>query len=185
MNKIQQEKDKLRKRINVLKKEYTQDELYDKSLEILSIVEITGIFQEAKKIFIYNNLQDEVHTLDFIRKWEKEKDFYLPVVSGDDLLFRQYSSSSGFKQSSYGIMEPVGEDFTDYNKVNLVIIPGIAFDRHMNRMGRGRGFYDRLLPNLKAPRMGICFDFQLLDKIPAGEKDIKMDYIVSENDFMW
>ncbi|MBB4035802.1 5-formyltetrahydrofolate cyclo-ligase [Dysgonomonas hofstadii] len=185
MNKVQQEKDKLRKKILTLKKGYTQDELYYKSLEVLSIVEITGIFQEAEKIFIYNNLKDEVHTLDFIRKWEQEKEFYLPVVDGDDLRFRRYSPSTGFQQSSYGIMEPIGEDFTDYNKVDLVIVPGMAFDRRMNRMGRGRGFYDRLLPKLKAPRMGVCFDFQLFDQIPIGEKDIKMDYIVSENDFMW
>lgn len=185
MNKIQQEKDRLRKEISALKKKYTQDELYYKSQEVLSIVEITGIFQEAKTIFIYNNLPDEVQTLDFIRKWEKEKNFFLPVVDGDDLHFRQYTPSMGFQQSSYGIMEPDGDNFTDYKKVDLIIVPGVAFDRKMNRMGRGRGYYDRLLPKIKAPCMGICFDFQLLDKIPAGEKDIKMDYIISENDFMW
>jgi len=185
MNKTLQEKDKLRKQISILKKNYTADELYDKSQEVLSIVEISGVFQNAKNIFIYNNLKDEVHTLEFIRKWDQEKNFYLPVVEGDDLYFRHCNSTIGFQQSTLGIMEPVGDNFTDYNKVDLIIIPGIAFDRRMNRMGRGRGFYDRFLSNLKVPKMGICFDFQLFDGIPNDDKDVKMDFIVSENDFMW
>lgn len=185
MNKKQQEKEKLRKEISLLKKKYTADELYYKSEEVLSIVEITGIFQEAKTIFIYNHLGDEVHTSDFIRKWGEQKKFYLPVVTDDNLQFRPYSPDIDFKQSALGIMEPIGEDFTDYNKVDLIIVPGMAFDRKMNRMGRGRGYYDRFLSQLKAPRMGICFDFQLFDQIPVDEKDIKMDYVVSENDFIW
>ena len=185
MNKRQQEKDKLRKEISALKKSYSPDELYSKSQEVLSIVEISGVFQSAKTIFIYNSLNDEVQTSGFIHKWGEEKNFYLPVVEGDDLYFRHCASTQEFKQSALGIMEPIGDNFTDYAKVDLIIVPGVAFDRHMNRMGRGRGFYDRFLPQLQAPRMGICFDFQLQDRIPAGDDDVKMNYIVSENEFMW
>jgi 5-formyltetrahydrofolate cyclo-ligase len=64
-------------------------------------------------------------------------------------------------------------------------VPGIAFDRKMNRLGRGKGYYDRFLSKISAPKIGICFDFQLLDKIPAESTDIKMDYIVSENELIW
>ncbi len=185
MKNIQQAKEKLRKDIRSLKKEYSEDELYNKSEEVLSVVEITGVFQDAKTIFFYNALGDEVQTIDFIRKWGQKKNFYLPVMSGDDLLFRHCATDSGFKQSALGIMEPEGEDFTDYRKVDLIIVPGVAFDRKMNRLGRGRGFYDRFLPAISAPKMGICFDFQLFDQIPSDGNDIKMDYIVSENDLIW
>lgn len=182
---IHKEKDLIRQQVVLKKKKYTSDELYSRSLEVLDIVEITGAFQSAKTIFIYNALADEVQTSDFIRKWSDTKDFYLPVVVDENIVFRSCTSSIALKQSSLGIMEPVGENFTDYDRVDLVIVPGVAFDRNKNRMGRGRGFYDRFLPKIKAPKMGICFDFQLLDKIPVDKNDIKMDFIVSENDFIW
>ena len=185
MHNIKQAKDQLRKKVSSIKKEYTESQLYNLSLEVLSVLEITGVFQEAKTIFIYNNLVDEVQTLDFIHKWSETKDFYLPVIEGDDIVFRQYKPSVKFNQSSLGIMEPIGEDFTNYNKVDLIIIPGVAFDRKKNRMGRGKGYYDRFLSKLKAPKMGICFEFQLFDNIPSDNNDIKMDYIVSENELIW
>lgn len=61
----------------------------------------------------------------------------------------------------------------------------MAFDRKMNRMGRGKAYYDRFLPKVKVPKLGICFEFQLFDEIPADRNDVKMDYIVSENELIW
>ncbi|MDR1882842.1 MAG: 5-formyltetrahydrofolate cyclo-ligase [Prevotella sp.] len=185
MSNIRQAKDKLRKEISSLKKKYTPDELHKRSLDVLSVLELTGIFQESKTIFIYNNLNDEVQTSGFIRKWNSEKDFYLPAIANDEMTFRKYAPDTCFRQSDLGIMEPVGDDFTDYEKTDLIIIPGVAFDRKMNRLGRGKGYYDRFLPKLKAPRLGICFEFQLFDEIPSDKNDIKTDYIVSENEFIW
>ena len=185
MSNIQQAKDKLRKEISILKKKCTSDELHNRSLEVLSVLELTGIFQESKTIFIYNSLEDEVQTFDFIRKWSSEKDFYLPVIENDEMVFRRCRSNTCFQQSAFGIMEPVGENYTDYKKVDLIIIPGVAFDRKMNRLGRGKAYYDRFLPKVKAPKLGICFEFQLFDEIPADRNDVKMDYIVSENELIW
>lgn len=185
MKNISQEKARLRKEIFSVKKKFSTDELHNRSEEVLSVLEITGVFQEASTIFIYNSLGDEVQTLDFIRRWADKKSFYLPVVVNDDIVFRAYTSAEDFQQSAYGIPEPVGKDFTDFAKVDLIIVPGVAFDRKMNRMGRGKGFYDRFLPKISAPKVGICFDFQLFDKIPFEPADIKMDYIVSENELIW
>lgn len=182
---IAQQKEKLRKEISLLKKQYSADDLYNRSEEVLSVLEITGAFQQAKTIFIYNSMGDEVQTLDFINRWSAEKNFYLPVVVKDDIVFRKYVQDTTLKQSSYGIMEPLGDNFTDYKKVDLIIVPGVAFDRKMGRLGRGRGYYDRFLSLVSAPKMGICFEFQLLDAIPVDTNDIKMDYIVSENEFIW
>lgn len=179
------EKADFRKKIAALKKTFTLEELRRRSEEALSVLEITGVFQEAKNIFIYNNLADEVQTTYFIRRWSDTKNFYLPVVDDDDIVFRAYSPSMSYNKSSYGIEEPLGENFIAYNKVDLVVVPGLAFDRKMNRLGRGKGFYDRFLENIVAPKVGICFDFQLFDKIPSHTHDIQMDYIVSENELIW
>ncbi|MFT4222335.1 5-formyltetrahydrofolate cyclo-ligase [Dysgonomonas sp.] len=185
MKNIGIEKNKIRKEIASLKKKYSPDELQSFSDEVLSTLEITGAFQDARTIFIYNSLSDEVQTIDFIKKWKDKKNFYLPVVVKDDIVFRAYNSSTEFRQSSFNILEPIGTDFTDFKKIDLIIIPGVAFDRKMNRLGRGKGYYDRFLNKVSAPKIGICFDFQLLDKIPAESTDIKMDYIVSENELIW
>lgn len=185
MDKVQQQKIQLRKQLSDQKAKYSADELAMKSQEVFSVLEITGVFQEAKNVFIYHNMKDEVATIDFIQKWEREKDFYLPVVVGYDLIFRKYTNSSTFDRSSFGILEPQGTDFTNYQAVDLVVVPGVAFDRGRNRLGHGKGYYDRFLPLLSAPKVGVCFDFQLFDSIPSQGHDIKMDYIVSEDELIW
>ena len=63
----------------------------------------------------------------------------------------------------------------------MIIVPGVAFDLQHNRLGRGRGFYDRLLSSLSAPKVGICFDFQLIDSVPTESFDRLMDSVVSES----
>lgn len=185
MHNIKQAKDQFRKKICSTKEKYSLDELHERSLEVLSVLEITGVFQDAKTIFIYNNLKDEVQTFDFIQKWSETKDFYLPVVISNEIVFRKYKPSIEFRTSSFGIMEPEGENFTDYDKIDLIIVPGVAFDRKKNRMGRGKGYYDRFLIKTKAPKMGIGFDFQLFDNIPSDQNDVKMDYVVAENELIW
>lgn len=185
MKNIIQEKAKVRRGVSILKKNYSSEELYSRSEEVLSVLEITGVFQEAKTIFIYNSLSDEVQTSDFIRRWSDKKDFCLPVVTGDDIVFRRCTPSTDYQQSALGVFEPMGDNFTDLDKVDLIVVPGVAFDRKMNRLGRGKGYYDRFLSKLSAPKAGICFDFQLFDNIPNEPNDIKMDYIISENELIW
>lgn len=182
---INSSKDKLRKNIANEKLEYTAEQLLQMSDEVFSVLEIVGAFRDASTIFIYNSMADEVSTIAFIDKWKAEKDFYLPVVKGDKMVFRKVDDSTVFEKSAIGVNEPTGEDFTNYSKVDLIIVPGVAFDRKCNRLGRGKGYYDRFLPNIKAPKIGVCFDFQLKDEINADEKDVKMDMIVAENELIW
>ena len=82
------------------------------------------------------------------------------------------------KPGKYGIFELNGQEFDDYETINLAIIPGVAFDKSFNRLGRGKGFYDRLLPKLNCKTIGICFDFQFLDYIPSEYHDCKVDKII-------
>lgn len=178
-------KNNLRQEIAKTKKEFTTEDLLIRSDEVFSVLEITGQFRDAKNIFIYNSMADEVSTSAFIERWKQEKHFYLPVVTDKGLVFRKLAADTTFEQSAIGVDEPSGIDFTDYNKVDMIIVPGVAFDRRCNRLGRGKGYYDQFLPKLKALKVGVCFDFQLLDQVPADDRDIKMDMIVSENDLIW
>ena len=80
-----------------------------------------------------------------------------------------------------GIEEPTGTLFTDYAAIDFIAVPGVAFDRNGNRLGRGKGYYDRLLPRIpSAYKAGICFPFQLVEEVPAEPFDIRMDEVITQ-----
>jgi 5-formyltetrahydrofolate cyclo-ligase len=86
------------------------------------------------------------------------------------------------ERGAFGILEPRGEVFLDYDQVEVAIVPGMAFDKAGHRLGRGKGFYDRLLPRLtQAHKIGVCFPFQYLDEIPCEEHDVVMDEVISSS----
>lgn len=183
MEKIQEQKKLIRKHIKDAKSRYTSLELDKLSSRIMSKLESHPAFITAKKIFIYNNMSDEVATMELVDKWMNEKEFYLPVVMGNDMVFRRYDGPQSLIVSDYGIAEPTGEDFTDFASVDLIVVPGVAFDRNRHRLGRGKGFYDRFLPQLsKAVKIGVCFSFQLIESVPLSAEDIDIDIVISEID---
>ena len=131
-------------------------------------------------MLLYHSLPDEVDTHAFIRRWSARKRILLPVVKGDDLELRLYTGDDRLTEGAFHIDEPTGTAFTDYAAIDLAVIPGVAFDRRGNRLGRGKGYYDRLLPRIPtAYKLGLCFPFQLLDQIPAEAHDIPMDEVLT------
>lgn len=178
------EKKLLRKKVSELKTQYSDSYLDDLSARIITRLESCDFFKEASKVFVYNSMQGEVSTTVFIQEWMKKKELYLPVIKTGNMVFRRYNSITPLKKSAYGIWEPEGNDFVDYNQADLIIVPGIAFDRTLNRMGRGKGYYDRFLRGMQALKVGVCFDFQLFDSVPSCEEDVKMDLIISEKEII-
>jgi len=132
-------------------------------------------------------MPDEVSTKSFIEKWCAEKTFYIPIIKEDSMSFAQYDGSLEFAKSKIGVYEPITEDYVkDLSKIEMVIVPGVAFDRACHRLGRGKAYYDRFLAkHINLFKVGVCFDFQLLDAIPYSNFDVKMDMLVSENDLIW
>lgn len=175
-----EEKRLLRRYIAEKKRNYPQEILSEYSSLLLNKLEKHPAFIQAETILLYYSLPDEVQTHDFVEKWSWNKNITLPVVKGEELELRRYTGKQDLQKGSYGIEEPQGELFTDYEKIDLAIIPGVAFDRQGNRLGRGKGYYDRLLKQLKAYKIGICFDFQICEQIPTEEFDKPMDEIWSE-----
>lgn len=151
------------------------------SAEILAALEAHPAFRAATTVLLYHSLKDEVDTHEFIRNWSREKRILLPVVVGDDLELRLYTGPEDLKPGAYDIEEPTGELFTDYADIDFIAVPGVAFDRNGNRLGRGKGYYDRLLPRIpSAYKAGICFPFQLVEEVPAEPFDIRMDEIITQ-----
>ena len=139
-------------------------------------------FIHARTLLLYNALPDEVPTQILINELAAQgKTVLLPrVVSDTDMELRRYSGSSDLQQGAFGIWEPTGKQFTDYNTIDVAIIPGMAFDAEGHRLGRGKGYYDRFLARLspRTYKIGLCFSWQLVDHVPTDEHDIPMDEVM-------
>ena len=178
--KTSMDKKQLRKQIRERKKEFSLSEKIELSRPIFEKIEKEELFKEAKVVLLYYSMDDEVYTHDFVEKHYKTKTILLPCVDGDDLILRQYLGIESMKAGEqFGILEPVGKEFNDLEKIDLMIIPGVAFDEEKNRLGRGRGFYDRLLKTVNATKIGVCFDFQVVEQVPTEDFDVKMDVVIS------
>lgn len=176
-------KKELRKHIASLKKQYQNPAIRESlSAKALAALEAHPAFRAANTILLYHSLKDEVDTHAFIRKWSREKRILLPVVTGDHLELRIYSGPEEMAIGSYGIEEPTGTVFTDYTEIDFIAVPGVAFDPKGNRLGRGKGYYDRLLPRIpSAFKAGICFSYQLVEEVPAESHDIRMDTVITDH----
>lgn len=174
-------KSELRQTIRLAKRQFTQEQLGELSLSIIARLESNEHFVNAKTVLAYHSLPDEVFTHDFIRKYSATKTILLPKVIGNgEMEIRRYRGESDLRQGAYGIMEPCGELFCDYSQIDLAIIPGMAFDARGNRLGRGKGYYDRFLSLARnIYKVGICFPFQLVETVPTEDTDIAMDLVVS------
>ena len=136
---------------------------------------------DAHTVLLYSALPDEVPTLPLLNRLSTEgKTVLLPrVVSDTDMELRRYTGSNDMEQGAFGIMEPTGKLFTDYENIDVAVVPGMAFDREGHRLGRGKGYYDRFLTRLSHTyKIGICFPFQLVDLVPADAHDILMDEVI-------
>ena len=149
-------------------------------------------FQKADRVLIYLSKDEEVGTDNLLgRALELGKRVCVPVVDQetDEL---QVSELPGpeidFRIGAFGVREPTKEglNFVSSDQVDLVIVPGLAFDRRGGRIGYGKGYYDRLLKRLgsQIPRIALAFEFQVLDTVPQEENDIQVDAIITEKSTM-
>ncbi len=137
-------------------------------------------WQDANTVMLYNALPDEVDLGSLLcTAWQAGKRVLLPVVKGDEMVVRLMDEATPFQCGTYGIHEPVGNDFTDYGQIDLIIVPGMAFDAEGHRLGRGKGYYDRFLPlACNAYKLGVCFPFQFVDAVPVDSHDQQMDGVI-------
>ena len=163
------------------KGQFTQQQLCELSLPI--VARISPLLADAKTIVAYYSLPDEVDTHQFIDDLLADgKTVYLPrVVSDEDMVLCRYTGAESLREGAFGIMEPVGEPMPADEVIDVVLVPGMAFDGNCNRLGRGKGYYDRFLKTLAAPRpqlIGVCFDFQKVESVPTESTDVKVDVVV-------
>ncbi len=177
------EKMKIRDEVRAGKQKFSEEARNYQSDKILEKIESQQEFIKAKTLLMYWSMSDEVSTHNFIRKWSESKTILLPVVKGHHMTLRPFTHKDELSKSDLGMMEP--QSSQDYlQKVDLAIIPGMAFDRNKRRLGRGKGYYDRYFKNRNFSKWGICFDFQLYHNLPSASFDIRMDKVITPDEII-
>lgn len=176
---IKEQKKRIRKEIATLKKTLSPGEKVLRSAAILEQVEQLPEFEKAETVLLYYSLPDEVQTESFLNKWTGKKVLVLPVVDGEDLILKEYAPGKTGR-GHMSINEPVGTAVIDPSQIEFAVIPGVAFDAACNRLGRGRGFYDRLLPQIKCKTAGVGYHLQLVEEIPVEAFDKPLDMVITE-----
>jgi 5-formyltetrahydrofolate cyclo-ligase len=173
-------KDEIRRRVRASKAVLGESEKLAAAERVFSTVAGMAAFVMARNVLLYHSLPDELSTRAFIESMaDCGKRFFLPRVNGLDLEILTYDKSR-MHLGAFCIEEPDGDDTVDISQIDLVIVPAVAYDRRGNRVGRGKGYYDRLLSRARAVTIGVCYDFQLFDEIDSEEHDIPVHFVVAD-----
>lgn len=175
------DKQVLRKHIKLLTGALSTETRQTLSQRVLEKLETHPKFQAAQTVMLFYSLPDEVGTHEFVARWAAKKRILLPAVKGEDIEVRRLMPSAPITPGAFGIGEPESTAFAELQEIELVVVPGVAFDSHGNRLGRGRGYYDRFLSQEKlksAWKIGICFPHQLVESVPTAPGDIAMHEVL-------
>ncbi len=164
----------------------TLSEIKEKSAEIAGFLYNLPQFKDTATLLLYLPIKNEVITQAIIETaWQQKKTVLIPVCLPDrNLLLSEFGSFADVENGFYNIPEPKPNALRPVpaNQVDTVILPGLAFDYHGQRLGYGGGYFDKLLPSLKpgCSKIALAYDFQLVDRLPVGEHDAAVDIIITE-----
>ena len=181
----------MRQEILNLRCSLSDEELNKKSTEIFNKLVSMDIYCRSKVIMCYMDFRNEVKTGEFIRaSLEKGKRIAVPMISLDMNRAKAiipceiYNIEYELEKGTLGILEPKNEfrRVLDPENIDMVIVPGIVFDLRKNRIGYGAGYYDRFLNSTGKDcfKVGVAFELQILNEIPAEAHDVRLDMIITE-----
>ena len=144
------------------------------------------LFRQAQRVGLYAPLGHEIDTeLLFQKARRAGKQLFYPLVCGEQLVFHGVTDQEQLYRGSFGILEPcpVAGSSPERPELDLLVVPGVAFDLYGHRIGFGKGYYDRYLAALQRlpVLVGLCHDFQVCDELPAEGHDVRMDFVVTES----
>jgi 5-formyltetrahydrofolate cyclo-ligase len=181
-------KNKLKVEIIKKRNQLTEQQLKERSEKIINNLKSLKEFKSAENILFYVSFSKEVDTQEIIRELleKKEKRVIVPYTLKDKpiIFLSELKDFVELEPKTFGILEPKEKYIREFNreKLDVVIVPGIVFDKKGHRIGYGYGFYDRFLKTIKKDvvKIGLAFDFQLTDNIPSEEHDVPLNIIITE-----
>ena len=184
MNNVLETKTEIRKRILSIRNQAGAEQITRCSGLIFHRVAAMEEFRTADTIFAYMDCRNEVQTGGLIRAaWEQGKRVAVPKVFGDRMEFFYIESFDQVTPGCFQVPEPSGAlEYLARDEKALILMPGVAFDLYRNRVGYGKGYYDRYLgAHPGHPTIALAFSWQITDRIPCGEHDIRPDCVVTED----
>ncbi len=181
--KIAEQKAAIRKEMLAQLKALTPERRAEWSSQTLAHLTGSELWQQARQVLIFHPLRSEPDVTPLLDRQDCE--LLLPRVTENGLDLHRFSGPDSLVRSPFGMLEPDPDKapIVGVGEVDLVIVPGLAFDPESNiRLGRGGGFYDRLLADasFRATTIGIGFGFQMRDGLPAEPHDRPVDHLLSE-----
>ncbi|MDZ8120376.1 5-formyltetrahydrofolate cyclo-ligase [Pontiella agarivorans] len=176
-------KQKIRKTIATKRTVLDPQWLEKTSTRIVENLQSLEEFQSSETVALYKAIGGEVNLeLLFEICWSLGKRTAIPVFNPETRIYEmaEITASTAFEIGNYGIQEPVSPCLLPLSDIDLIAVPGVAFDPSGNRLGRGGGYYDRMLSGFPGITTGICFDFQYVETVPVDLHDRPVDHIVSE-----
>ncbi len=175
----QEKKEQIRKEILGKRDSLRKEEILEHSEEIRKQLAVLDLYSKSKVVMFYASFGSEVHTHEMIAEALFLKKVLLPKMVGGEIVPSLILSMDNLLPSSHGILEPIEALPVKHSTIDAVIVPGIAFDPKGNRLGFGKGYYDRFLRRVPhAVKIGLAFDSQIVDCIPTEAHDIGMDVVV-------
>lgn len=177
-------KKKIQGEIKEKRKEHPKGEVETKSRKIMERLFEMSEFAAAETVLFYASKPDEVQTFEMMRKaMSLGKRVVLPITIREEkrLILSELKSVDDLVQGEFGVMEPPEQIEVLLNEIEVVIVPGIAFDEEGDRIGHGMGYYDKLLKHLPdATFIGLAFEFQIVEDIPEEDHDVNVHRIITE-----
>lgn len=176
-------KQSIRSKILLLLKNQKEEDRDRKSKLIKRKLLRTKVFKKAKNVMFYVAFGGEVETNEMIKEAKKlGKIVTVPIGTNNRASLRPciLDEHAKLRKGPYGVYEPVSKCFLREINLDLVIVPGLAFDKKGRRLGRGKGCYDRFLNSLsgKTASIGLAFDFQILPKVPTATHDVNVSRVL-------
>ena len=178
-------KKELRQRLRKILASIGPEELHTRSAEACRLLEEQPEYQRAEVAMVFFSLSTEVDTTPLIlRAWQDRKRVLAPKVSWEQrrMLPIEIRSAADIQEVRMGIREPIRGVPFPVGEIDLVILPGLAFDSVGNRLGRGKGFYDRFLAHkdYHAVSCALALEEQFVESVPVGPHDMPIDLLVTD-----
>ena len=183
MSKDKEAKQEIRREIEAGRRALDPVWMATASARIVENVQSLEDFGAAGMIALYKAIGGEVD-LDplFPACWNAGKRTCIPIFNAERKFYEmaEVTVETDYSTGHYGIREPLASALLPMSQIDLIAVPGVAFDRKGNRLGRGGGYYDRLLDGFSGLSAAVAFDFQILPQVPAEPHDRPVERIVTE-----
>lgn len=185
MTSVQERKQKLRDEVLAKRQQLSEQQWLNKSNQIIQSLLDSDVYKKSGVVHTYISMNErrEVFTDNLlIHLFQDRKRVVVPITNFTDktLSHSEIEAENALVANKWGVREPKSINPVEISELDLIIVPMAAADKNGNRLGYGRGFYDRFLDMTDATKIGLTFHEFLFDKIPVEEFDVKLDVIITE-----